>query len=77
MLLTIDIGNTNIKLALFKGEKIFFIRRLPANKDQKAKQCQRTLKTVFKPAKIKTLDIEAILICSVAPKLTLVNTRLR
>jgi type III pantothenate kinase len=68
MLLAVDIGNTNIKMALFKGERAFSVRRLVTDKKYSANQYARKLKRLFKSAQVK--DTEAIVICSVVPKLT-------
>ncbi len=70
MLLAVDIGNTNIKIALFKGKKIFSSWRLLTDKGGLTHQYEEILKKLFGPAKIRTVAIEAILVCSVVPKLT-------
>jgi type III pantothenate kinase len=68
MLLAVDIGNTNIKMALFKGQRPLFVRRLVTDKKRSASQYARKLKRLFKSAQIK--NTEAVIICSVVPKLT-------
>jgi len=61
MLLAIDIGNTNIKSALFKGKKIIKRFDLPVKNYSKSK---------FAKKLISGQPISAAAICSVAPKLT-------
>lgn len=70
MFLAVDIGNTNIKIAIFQGKKISSVWRLVTNKGGLSNQYERILRRLFRPAKVKTVEIEAILICSVVPKLT-------
>ena len=71
MLLAVDIGNTNIKMALFKGEKILRSFRFVTDKDITLKQWQHLLRKLFTQKKVKNTNaIEEIIICSVSPRLT-------
>ncbi len=72
ILLAVDIGNTNIKLALFKGRRIRQIWRLATAKNWTVKQYTLKLKKLFRSAQVKSGEIETILICSVVPRLTAV-----
>lgn len=70
MLLAVDIGNTNIKLALFRLEKIIYTGRVVTNKSGNIQQYTRLLKGLLRQGKIEFAQIEQIIICSVVPKLT-------
>lgn len=72
MVLSVDIGNSNIKMALFKGERILCNWRLPADKNRSSNQYKTILKQSFKAVKSRPIEIEAILVCSVVPQLTAV-----
>lgn len=72
MLLTIDIGNTNIKLALFKDRRILYSWRVAAEKGRTVVQLNKILKRLFMSAQVKTADIEDTIVCSVVPELTFV-----
>ena len=69
MLLAVDIGNTNIKMALFKGKRLLRTFRLVTNKDSTVKNYSRLLKRLFTKQKIKGAKIDEIIICSVVPRL--------
>ncbi|MCQ9208721.1 MAG: type III pantothenate kinase [Omnitrophica bacterium] len=71
MLLAIDIGNTNIKMAIFKGKRILYSWRLVTDKKSSSGQHKKVLKKLFLQKKINPAQIKAIIICSVVPKLTL------
>ena len=70
MLLAIDIGNTNTKIAIFRGKKIFRIWRLVTKKACTIKQEQKLLKRFLFQNKSSQSRIDEIIICSVVPKLT-------
>jgi len=72
MLLAVDIGNTNIKIALFRGKRIFYSWRLVTDKANGSKEYKKLFRRLFAQKKVKYVQIEAIIICSVVPKLTLV-----
>lgn len=67
MFLAVDIGNTNIKMGLFKDNKIVHIFRLNTNKNISPGQNQSLIKRLFAQGKFK--DIEQTIICSVVPRL--------
>ncbi|NQT00058.1 MAG: type III pantothenate kinase, partial [Candidatus Omnitrophica bacterium] len=66
MLLAVDIGNTNIKLALFKGSKIVRVWRITTEKGKSRQQYERLLRKLF----ADHLKAEQVIVCSVVPKLT-------
>ncbi|MBU3933611.1 MAG: type III pantothenate kinase [Candidatus Omnitrophica bacterium] len=70
MLLAIDIGNTDIKIGLFKGEKAFCNWRLVTDKGATLKQYKKLLRRLFTRQKVKNANIDEIIICSVVPNLT-------
>ena len=63
MILTVDIGNTNITIGLFKGDKLRFKENFPTSKAQGFGLFLRGI-AVLKSA------VEAAVICSVVPKAT-------
>lgn len=70
MLLVVDIGNTNIKMALFKGKRIVHIWRIATEKNKSYKQYKKSLKKLFCQKKVKSTQIDEVIICSVVPKFT-------
>lgn len=74
MLLAIDIGNTNIKLAVFHDRRIRCIWRLDSNKQAGAREYAKLLQESFTCKKINPAAIKESIICSVVPVLTDVLT---
>lgn len=70
MLLTIDMGNTNITLGVFKDEDIIFTSRLATMRDRTKDQYAVELLNIFALYKIKADDINGAIISSVVPELT-------
>jgi len=70
MLLAIDIGNTNIKLALFEGKRIICNRRLLTDKAGNRRHYEKRIKGIFAGRRLKNIQIDEIIICSVVSKLT-------
>ena len=70
MLLCVDIGNTNIKLGLYQGEKLVTHWRVFTDKDQLADEYGVLLLSLFNSEKIKKEDIDGCAISSVVPDLT-------
>ena len=69
-LLAIDIGNTNIKIAQFKGKRILKKWQLTTHKDWSVRSCQIYLKKLFRLKRgISPQEIKAIILCSVVPQL--------
>lgn len=65
ILLTIDIGNTNITLGVFEDESILETFRLPSDKELPQEEYEILLHTLFKKYKIS-----ACIIASVVDELT-------
>ncbi len=70
MLLTIDMGNTNITLGVFKDDDIIFTSRLATMRDRTKDQYAVELLNIFALYKIKAGDINGAIISSVVPELT-------
>lgn len=70
MLLCIDIGNTNIKLGLFKGEQLRSRWRLATDRDRLADEYAVLLLNLFAAEGLKLNLIRGCAISSVVPSLT-------
>jgi type III pantothenate kinase len=70
MLLCIDIGNTNIKLGLFDGEKIRAHWRIATDRARLADEYAMLLLDLFSAQQIKIGDVSGIALSSVVPALT-------
>ena len=69
MLLCIDIGNTNIKYAVFNGNKIKASYRVSSRHTRTADEYGATLINLLQSSGIKVSDIEGIIVSSVIPSL--------
>ena len=67
MLLTLDIGNTNIKTALFDGEKLLKYWRISTNKINTSDEYGILLCNMFAHDGFRTEDVKGIIISSVVP----------
>ena len=67
MILTLDIGNTNIKTALFDGPDMVKYWRLSTNIQNTSDEYGITLVSLFQHAGIATDEVEGIIISSVVP----------
>lgn len=70
MLLTIDIGNTNISLGIYEGEKSVFTSRLATQRERTKDQYAAELLIIFSLNKIDSKSIDGSIISSVVPELT-------
>lgn len=70
MLLAIDIGNTNIVLGLFAGEKLIHKFRLDTLKSKSEEDYAIDIVELFLNSKIDCLKITSVVIASVVPNLT-------
>lgn len=71
MLLAIDIGNTNIVIGLFAGDKIAHKFRLETNLSKPSDDYAIDIVELFLNSKIDCLKIDDVVIASVVPNLTL------
>lgn len=70
MLLTIDIGNTNINLGIFNGDELTMSARLATERQKTDDQFAIDFVNIFSVYGIKTTDIEGSVISSVVPEIT-------
>lgn len=70
MVLTIDIGNTNVVVGCMDQDSIYFIERVSTDNKKTALEYAMILKTVFDLKNIKQDMIEGGIISSVVPPLT-------
>ena len=70
MILAIDIGNTNIVIGCFKGEKVIFTERLSTKATSTALEYAVSFKNVLELYNINPNDIEGGIISSVVPDIT-------
>lgn len=70
MLLAVDIGNTNITLGAYKGEKLTFVSRLATEKSFTPDQYTIWLKGVFEINHANLREFDGAIISSVVPQLT-------
>lgn len=69
MLLTIDIGNTNIKYGVFDGKNLVASFRVSSRISRTADEYGSVLVNLLDTKNIKTKDIEGIIVSSVIPNL--------
>ncbi len=70
MLLTVDIGNTNITIGVFKAEKLIFTSRLATDRKRTSDQYAVELLNVFKLNKAEISEFSGAIISSVVPEVT-------
>jgi len=67
MILTVDIGNTNITLGGYKNDALSFVSRLATASDLTADQYAVQLKGILELYKVRTSDIEDAIVATVVP----------
>lgn len=70
MLITIDIGNTNITIGCYDGEKLGCRWRLATDHERMADEYGIQIASLLRHGKVKASDIQAICLASVVPPLT-------
>ena len=70
MLLTADVGNTNIKFGVYDGDKLKFKLRVSTDTSKTSDDFAVELYTFFQIYKIDAKQIDATIISSVVPKIT-------
>ena len=70
MLLTADVGNTNIKFGLFEGDELKFKLRISTDTRKTSDEIAVELFTFFQIYHIDNKAIDAAIISSVVPKIT-------
>lgn len=71
MLLTIDIGNSNITLGIFDGDDLKFVSRLATERGKTADQYAIELRNIFHLYDISTHELSGSIISSVVPELAI------
>lgn len=69
MILCVDIGNTNIKYAVFKGDELKGSFRVSSRHTRTADEYGATLLNLLKSREIEPKDIDGIIVSSVIPSL--------
>ena len=69
MILVMDVGNTNIKIGLFNGDKLDKTWRVATNISYTADEYGMTLRSLLANVNLEFSDIEGVIISSVAPTL--------
>ncbi|MBP9989030.1 MAG: type III pantothenate kinase [Ruminococcus sp.] len=70
MLLTVDIGNTQITLGLFSGNELLFTSRLATDRKRTRDQYAVEMFDIFRIRNIQPSDVSEAIISSVVPELT-------
>ncbi len=74
MILTVDIGNTNIVYGIFDGDKVVLESRMDTDKNRMADQYAVTLSQLFSLYHLKIGQIDGAVISSVRRGLTFLST---
>ena len=69
MLFTIDIGNTNMVLGGFEGDKIRFLERLSTDQGKTSLEYALILKNIFEIEGVDPSEVTGAVIASVVPPL--------
>lgn len=70
MLLTADVGNTNIKFGIYDGDELKFKLRVSTDTDKTSDEFAVELYTFFQIYSISADSIDSSIISSVVPKIT-------
>ena len=70
MILAIDIGNTNIVIGCFDGDKILFRERVSTNQTATDLEYAVTIKTALHMHDISSNEVKGAIISSVVPSVT-------
>lgn len=70
MLLTIDVGNSNIKFGVYDGEELHRIIKLSTDSHKTADEFAVELFTLFQVYSVDSFSIDSCIICSVVPRIT-------
>ncbi|MBA3359817.1 MAG: type III pantothenate kinase, partial [Thermoleophilaceae bacterium] len=69
MLLTVDVGNTQTHIGLFRGEELFEHWRLATDRDDTADTLAATLANLLGLRGLRLRDVDAAIVSSVVPQL--------
>ncbi|MCI8496987.1 MAG: type III pantothenate kinase [Clostridiales bacterium] len=70
MILTVDIGNTNITLGAYEGKELLFESRMETNHSRMEDQYAIELRDILDLYGIQARELEGAIVCSVVPALT-------
>lgn len=70
MLLTIDVGNSNIKFGIYDGDELHRIIKLSTDSHKTADEFAVELYTLFQVYSVDSFSIDSCIICSVVPRVT-------
>ena len=70
MLLALDMGNTNIKIGVFKGDKLLMESRLATNYNKMEDQYAIQLRDILQLYGVDNKGVEGAVMSSVVPPLT-------
>ncbi len=69
MVLAIDIGNTNIVIGGFEGDKLSFVARIATNANKTEDEYATKIRSVLKLHEVEETNVEGAIIASVVPPL--------
>ena len=75
MLLTLDVGNTNITLGVYAGDTLRFVSRMATNPPRMEDQYAADLLAILKLYGVEPEEITGVIMSSVVPGLTAPLTR--
>ena len=70
MLLAIDVGNTNLKLALFSGDRLVATDRFGTDLNHTASDAGQRISSALRKHGVGDSDIDGVVYCSVVPPIT-------
>lgn len=70
MLLTIDVGNTNIKIGIYDDDQLHRIIKISTDSHKTADEIAVELYTLFQVYSVDAFSIDGSIICSVVPRIT-------
>lgn len=70
MLLTLDVGNTNITLGVYNSDELLFVSRMMTNPPRMEDQYAAELLSILKLYGVHTEQIDGAVLSSVVPRLT-------
>ena len=70
MLLALDVGNTNITLGVFDGERLLFVSRMATDASRMEDQYAIELRDILHLYGVRRANITGAVLSSVVPKLT-------
>ena len=70
MILAIDIGNTNVVMGCFDGDKLIFRERVSSNQEATDLEYAVTIKTALEMYHITVEEVKGVIVSSVVPSIT-------